>query len=885
MLNTLKLPRALLKPVSAAVLTCATAIGTAQNAATVDQATQPQSAPSSEQSGVAALSEIVVTGSRFGGRIVANSPTPIDVVSGSQIEKSGEIELQQSLKTIVPSFSVSEPTTAGVLDFTSTPNLRGLGPGELLLLIDGKRRHSTGYLNTFNQIGRGDVGYDLSAIPTAAIDHVEILRDGASAQYGADAISGVMNVILSKSLGGSASAMTGITTEGDGFVYEVSSSYGFPLGSHGVVRLTAQYEKRNPTNRARPDTRQQYFGTNGTTFPSGFYGSGVGLTPASGTLDPREATFNRNVYQFGEPGLEQPVLFLNAELPFNEAVTFYSFGGYSKTHGDTPNFFRRPGQDETVRALHPDGFRPDGLITLENDSLAAGARGPDLAGFTWDLSTEYGRSAIDQSLIDSDNVSMGLSSPTIAYVGGSRFAQWTTNLDLTRPLPVGGTDPIELALGAEFRREYYRLVAGEPASYENSGIPILDGPHAGTPAPIGMQPTPGTTPQDATNQSRSSGAGYVELEKHFSPRFLIDAAARYEHYSDFGSDTTYKVATRLAVTHPLALRASFSTGFRAPNLAQSFYSATTDTFINGSQVTLRLFPVDNPVARALGATALRPEKSRNISVGAVFSEDRFLASLDVYQIKLRDRIALSSTFQDPRITALLAGEGFPAIGAVSYMTNGVDTTTRGVDLTGTYQLRTRSWGALAASLAANYNKTSFDRIALTPGALSAIGITTPTFDLTQQVRLTSASPKDKIVLRLNWQYGRFSANLVNTRYGDVSAVAFTSLSAPQIAALTPGYDVRLVPTAPGSRRYQVIQTFGAKIITDLSLSYRIGNGDITLGANNLLDIYPDGNIASTVAGVAAGTNGSDNAGTLPYNYISPFGFNGRFVYVRGSYVF
>lgn len=885
MLTTSRLPSALLRPVSAAVLTCATALATAQTMPTTGQAAQSEPASSSAQPGAPALSEVVVTGSRFGGRIVANSPTPIDVVSGAQIQRSGEVELQQSLKTIVPSFSVSEPTTAGVLDFTSTPNLRGLGPGELLLLIDGKRRHSTGYLNTFNQIGRGDVGYDLSAIPTAAIDHVEILRDGASAQYGADAISGVMNVILSKSLGGSVSAMSGITTEGDGFVYEVSGSYGFPLGSRGVVRLTTQYEKLNPTNRALPDTRQQFFGSNGTKLPSGFYGSGIGLTPASGTLDPREATFNRNVYQFGQPGFEQPVLFLNAELPVSDSVTFYSFGGYSKTHGDTPNFFRRAGQDETVRALHPDGFRPDGLVTLENDSLAVGARGPDLVGFTWDLSTEYGRSAIDQTLIDSNNVSMGASSPTIAYVGGSRFAQWTTNLDLTRPLPLGETDPVELALGAEFRREYYRLVAGEPASYENGGIPILDGPDAGHPASIGMQPTPGTTPQDATDQSRSSAAAYLELEKHFWGRLLIDGAARYEHYSDFGTDTTYKVATRLAIARPLALRASFSTGFRAPNLAQSFYSATTDTFISGNQVTLRLFPVDNPVARALGATPLRPEKSQNVSAGAVFNEDGFLASLDLYQIKLRDRIVLSSTFQDPRITQLLAGEGFPAIGAVSYMTNGVDTTTRGIDLTGTYRLRMQNWGTLATSLAANYNKTSFDRIAPTPGALSAIGITTPTFDLTQQVRLTSASPKDKIVLRLNWQYSNFSASLVNTRYGDVSAVAFTSLTVPQIAAMTPGYDVRLVPTAPGSSHYQVIQTFGAKIITDLSLSYRIGKGEITVGANNLLDIYPDRNIASTAASVAAGTNGSDNAGTLPYNYISPFGFNGRFVYLRGSYLF
>lgn len=885
MLTKSKLARVLLTCLSGGGFMCAAAPGVAQDRMAADAVAGPRQSSATSSSADSTLTEVVVTGSRFGGRIAARSATPIDLVSGSQIQRSGELELQQSLKTIVPSFSVSEPTTAGVMDFTSTPNLRGLGPGELLLLLNGKRRQSTGYLNTNNQIGRGDVGYDLGAIPTAAIDRVEVLRDGASAQYGADAISGVINVILNKSLGGAVSAMTGITTEGDGFVYEASGSYGFPLGARGVVRLTAQYEKRNPTNRALPDTRQQYFGSNGTTFLSGNYGSGVGLTPSNGTLDPREATFNRNVYQFGAPGLEEPVFFVNAELPFNDSVTFYSFGGYSKVHGHTPNFFRRPGQDETVRALHPNGFRPDGLITLENDSLTAGARGSGLGGFTWDLSTEYGRSSTDQWLIDSNNVSMGTSSPTSAYVGGTRFAQWTTNLDFTKPVYFGPGDPLNVAFGAEFRREYYHLVAGEPASYENGGFRILDGPHAGTPAPIGMQPLPGSTPQDATNQSRSSGAVYVELEKHPVERLLVDAAARYEHYSDFGKDITYKLATRLVVTNPLSLRASFSTGFRAPNLAQSFYSATTDTFINGSQVALRLFPVDNPAARNLGSQPLRPEKSRNASVGAVLTDGGFLASLDLYQIKIRDRMVLSSTFQDPRITTLLANEGFPGIGAVSYMSNGVDTTTRGVDFTGTYLFGMGRVGQLSATLAANYNKTTLDRIAPTPAPLSAIGISTPLFDLTQQIRLTSASPKDKEVLRLTWQRGNISASLVNTRYGEVSAVAFTSLTSPQIAALTKGFDVRLVPTAPGSGKYQVVQTFGAKILTDVSLTYRIGQANLTIGANNVLNVYPDRNLESTVASVMAGTNGSDNAGTQTYNYISPFGFNGRFVFVQGSYVF
>ena len=832
------------------------------------------------------LSEVVVTGQRFGGRIVADSPTPIDLVSGGALTRSGNVQLQDSLKTLVPSFSISEPSTATVLDFTGTPNLRGLGPGEVLVLVNGKRYHPTGYLNTNNQVGRGDVGYDLNSIPAAAIGHIEVLRDGASAQYGADAIAGVINLVLDRSLGGSASAMTGVRSAGDGFVYQVTGAYGFPLGDRGVLRLTGQFQSRRATNRALPDTRQQYFGSNGTVTPSSFYGSGVGLTPPKGTLDPREATFNRNVYQFGEAAYTAPAFYLNGDLPLDSGITLYTFGGYSKTDGHSPNFFRSPANDGTVRALFPNGFRPVSLVTLENDSLAVGAKKRDFAGFNWDLSTEYGRSAIDTTYANSDNASLGTASPTSAYAGGPRFAQWTSNLDLTRAIELGAGTPLNFATGLEYRREYYRLVAGAPASYENGGVPILDGPHAGNPAPIGIQAGPGLAPQDASDNGRSSEAIYGELEKDFTDRFMLDAAGRFEHYSDFGNDTTYKVASRWKVARPLALRASYSTGFRAPNLAQSFYSATSDTFLNGSLVELRLFPVDNPVARALGASNLRPEKSRNASAGLVLTgAGGAVVSADLYQIKLRDRIVLSSTFQDARITNLLAGEGFPGIGAVSYMTNGIDTTTRGVDVTANDRFGLGRAGQLSVTIAGNYNKTEVDRVSPTPAALSAIGITTPLFDLTQQIRLTSASPKDKETVSLKWDLGKLSVNLTNTRYGPVSAVAFSSLGAPQIAALTPGFDVHLVPTAPGSSKYQVIETFGQKIVTDLSISYRIDELILTIGSNNLFNVYPDRNLASTVASVDAGTNGSDNAGTLPYNYISPFGFNGRFMYFMAAFSF
>jgi iron complex outermembrane receptor protein len=835
------------------------------------------------------LEMVVVTGTRFGGRIVSDSPTPIDVVSDADLAKSGEVTLHGALKTIVPSFSISQPSTAGALDYTSTPTLRGLSPGELLVLVNGKRRHSTGHLNTNNQIGRGDVSYDFNTIPPGAIGRIEVLRDGASAQYGADAIAGVINVVLDKSLGASTSASTAIYTEGDGFVYDVSGSYGFALPKDGVLRLTARYQDKDNTNRAGSDTRQQYFGTVGGAVraPSDFYGSGVGLTPAGGnaTLDPREATFDRNQFHLGDPEFEAPSVFMNMDLPLTDTLSTYAFGGYSKLEGHGPNFWRRPAQNETVRALHPDGFRPDALIDFENFSFAGGLKGEDLFGFAWDLSSAYGSSRVDSTFIDSNNPSFGANSPVTAYYGGSQFAQWTSNFDVSREIPLGNADPLKVAFGAEYRKEYYELNSGEPNSYLNGGVPILDGPNAGGLAPIGMQPSPGLQPQDASNNQRDSQAVYTELEKEFFGKWLLSGAVRYEDFSDFGDNTTYKLATRFEITEPFALRASYSTGFRAPHLAQSYYSATTTSFASGAPVTLRLFPVDNPVARVLGSSDLKPEESTSISAGFVYTGDALTVSLDAYRIELDDRIALSTTFQDARITTLLTSLGYPGIQSVSYMTNAIDTTTEGVDLTARYRFDLGGAGSLTATLAGNYNETELDFIAPTPAPLAALGITTPLFDLTQQVRMTRAAPKDKASLSLNWERNDLSVNLTNTRYGEVASVAFTSLTPARIAVVTQGYDVELAPTDPAGANSQVIQVFGDEIITDLSISYAFKNLDVTIGSNNLFDTYPDKNIQSTPASVAVGTNGSDNAGTIPYNYISPFGFNGRLVYAKASYKF
>ncbi|RZL74649.1 MAG: TonB-dependent receptor, partial [Sphingomonas sp.] len=478
--------------------------------------------------------EIIVTGSRFGGRTATQSSTPVDAISREALQQSGRVDLIQMLKVQVPSFSAPRPLASGVGDFIQPPSLRGLGAGELLVLINGKRRHTTADLNSSNGIGRGDVAVDFNAIPTLAMSRIEVLRDGAAAQYGSDAISGVINMILDRSLGTIAQAGYVQTTKGDGDTYEASASTGIPLGANGVLRLTAAYQDRDGTNRARADTRQQYFGTNAAgrpVAPSGNYGSGVGLTPSNGTLDPREAGFDRNVFQQGDQPNRNYQLFYNLVAPLPGGTELYSFGGYNRLDGDIQYFFRRPGQDETVRALYPDGYSPGLDTRLENISTAIGLRGDDLAGFGWDLSTVYGVSTVRTTYVDSVNVSLGAASPSRFYRGGSDFYQWTSNLDFTREIPVGDDQPFRLAFGAEYREEAYRLFSGAPDGYRNGGVLIPDGPNAGRPGPIGSQPGPSNGPDDRASIARDSVALYGEVEKRFFGWLLFSGAARHERYS------------------------------------------------------------------------------------------------------------------------------------------------------------------------------------------------------------------------------------------------------------------------------------------------------------------------------------------------------------------
>jgi iron complex outermembrane recepter protein len=823
------------------------------------------------------VEQVVVTGTRFPGRIATKSPTPIDSITINELAPGGRTDLVSALKVAVPSFNSPSPTGSTFSDFATPVTLRGLSPGQVLVLVNGKRRHTIGERNQSNSLGRGDITYDINPIPLAAIGRLEVLRDGATAQYGSDAIGGVLNVVLDETLGASAKVTTGTTGEGDGDMFDLSLAHGAPIGDGGVVRASFHYRDQGGTNRAGLDTRQQYLGNDGRTTPSAFFGSGTGLTPSSGALDPRERTIDRdNLVVIGQSPYEITSGFLNARLPVSRGLELYGFGGYSRLEGSSDALLRRSGQDENVRSIFPDGYRPRSDVVFDDYTVSTGVRGGDVASLAWDLSTTLGGTEIETTATNTVNPSLGAASPTRFRRNGTTNRQWTTNLDFTRELPVGDSSPLKLALGFEYREDHYELTPGDPDSYRNGGAPIVGGPNNGRPAPVGSQPVPGIRNTEARSADRHSVAVYAEVDKELFDRLTLVGALRFEDFSDFGSSTDYKVAARFELTPGLALRANYGSGFRAPALAQSFFNASSASFVNGQLTTVRIFSVNEPAAALIGATPLRPETSTSLSFGAVASRGPFSVSIDAYRIDIDDRIVISSQFQDARLTTLLASNGYPGFAAATYLTNAVDSVTRGLDIAASYRGDFGAFGRLNATLAANFNESKLTRIAGTPAPLAALGINTPLFDLTQQVRFTDSQPKDKAFLSLVWDRDPFQVRLVNTRYGEVSAVALTNRTPAQVAALIPGYDVRLAPVSTTSANSDLIQTYDAKVLTDLEVSARVRrNTTFTVGVNNLLDVYPTVNLPSTVASVAAGTNGADNGGSVRYNPISPFGFNGR----------
>ncbi|PHY19945.1 TonB-dependent siderophore receptor [Caulobacter sp. BP25] len=786
----------------------------------------------------AEVAEVVVTGTRGVARTVIKSPTPIDVLSSAELERTGRAGAFQALQTLVPSFNLPARAGGGTATVIATGGLRGLNPDQTLVLVNGKRRHKTSLINSVSSLYNGSVPADLDLIPTSSIGRIEVLRDGAAAQYGSDAIAGVINIILKDTPGGSLTVTRGQNFDRDDGEYTlVQGSYGTRIGDRGFLNLSFATKDQALSNRAEP------------------IASNVRLYPlVNGALDPREATVNRLVTR-NSGVLPQNGVNLGYNGHYDVgAVELYSFGTYSHRVSDLPFTFRAPTNVNALPQVYPDGFRPN-LVIKENDfELAFGARG-ELRGWSWDLSSTYGKNLAKEHVSETINASLGPNSPTDFYVGKLVSSEWVNSLDVTRGLTVAGGD-LQVSFGAQHRHETYQVGEGEPLSYAAGTYVIPAGqPSAGSRPATGAQAAPGFQPTDASKSSRNNYAAYGEVG-YTQGKLFLGGAVRYEDYDDASGDTVVgKVNGRYEITSWLAVRGAASTGFRAPGLAQEHYAASSSQFrqVNGvlDLLQIKTLPVGSREAIALGAEPLKPEKSKNYSLGLTLEPlPRLSVTLDAYQISVDGRIAITSTLTGAAVSNILIANGLPGSLSAQYYTNAIDTRTRGVDLVTAYRQDLGDYGTVRLTLGYNHNKTKITDIIANPPELAALGANYVLFDRLSRGYLTTAFPRDKVSLGANWSWNKLNVNLRQTRFGSY----------------------RIQQNIPANDR-----KYGAKWITDLEVGYKVlPSVTVAVGANNLLNIYPSRSGPST----AANASYNINTGTGQYPGTSPFGFTGGSYYAR-----
>jgi iron complex outermembrane receptor protein len=904
----------------------------AASASAQDAPTAP--APAAPQAGGAGEDTIIVTGTRRTDRTVADSPVPIDLIGADAIANSGQTETNKILNNLVPSFNFPQPSIADGTDALRPATLRGLSPDQTLVLVNGKRRHVSALLNINGTVGRGSAAVDLNLIPGLAISRIEVLRDGASSQYGSDAIAGVINIQLrSANHGGRATAtygryqttlddvarITGLQTTGgqpfldpadnrvfaatsdgerhahDGEMYTFGANFGLPVGE-GFVNLTAEYRHRDPTNRAGYDLRPNY-------------------NRPTAAFDPRELTFDRLEFRYGDAQTRDYSFFLNAGMPLGGDWEFYAFGSYGQRDGLSAANYRQqsaaanrdygtllPGQTPNAAnfvPLTPDGFLPFIDTNLEDYAGTVGARG-EIGGWHTDLSLGYGHNSFDYIVRNTLNTSFGTASQRTFDAGGLRYGQFVANLDFSNEYDLGLATPLSVALGVEYRGENFQIRPGDLQSYAtgplfrpsvattapncasqggvyNAGTGICSFP--GRAAPAGAQGFPGIPASSETDEGRHSYAGYVELDTNPFEGFTAVLAGRYEHFSDFGDTLNGKLALRYEPVSGYALRGSISNGFRAPSLHQQFFTTTSTNFINGLPVDISTLAVNSPVARALGSRDLEPEKSINLSFGATANPMSGLTlTIDYYRIDIDNRIVLTENLGaagagtaavNAAVKALLDANGFQSVGAARFFVNGLDTRTRGIDAVASYRFRTEGMGNWTLTAAYNYNRTRIVQRLNNLGPLATIpGIVL--FGRVEGIRFTDGQPRDKIVLSADGELGDFGMTLRTTRFGSVISPGATAPLADPLSLTLLGPDDIML---------------GAKWVTDLELRYRaFGRLELAVGADNVFDVYPDrspfGPRPASVGGVYP-----INQYYLPYSGFSPFGFNGRFLYARASVTF
>lgn len=797
--------------------------------------TRSDSEPSdSEQS----LEQVIVTGTRQTGVRAEDSAAPIQVLDAETLAHTGQPNLIQALTQQLPSFN-AENFGGDTSNLTLTARLRGLNPNHTLVLVNGKRRHTTANFHVASGGAQGASSADLDLIPVAAIDHIEVLQDGAAAQYGSDAIAGVINIILKNNAsGGSVTATAGQYYRGDGDTSGYSVNAGFEPIADGYFNITAESRYHAFSDRGDYDHRV----VPGSVLTNSGYDSSWNFIPGYPYLN----------HISGDANYDTKTVFYNAGVKFG-AAELYSFGSYGHKDAESYENYRLPNR---LPAVYPQGFSPRETLLEDDYAGTLGAKG-GLGAWSWDLSSTFGQDKDVIGVTHSANTSLYADegyTPTSFHNGDFISSQWTNNLDVTREFDIGAK-PLTLALGVEQRHEIYEIAAGDAASRYKSG----------------SQSYPGFSLTDAGSHSRDNVGGYVDVAFYPLSRLSVDVAGRAEHYSDFGSTTSGKLTTRFDVSDVVAVRGTVSNGFRAPSLAEEYYSATN---VSPTSASVQL-PANSAAAKLLGFDNLKPEKSTNLSLGVVLNPLPDLnITLDAYQIEIRDRIIGSefiygqngSTTVSQLVLDAITANGNTLESGITYagvqvFVNGADTRTRGLELTARYPTYLGAAGRVDWSLSANYNTTDVTGVVSTPAVLLASvasgnqGLVAP-YSFGKQSALEDTSPKYKAVLGAFYTLGRFTANLRGTFYGEAA-------QSTQIGGVWSRSEV------------------SPAIITDLDLAFELTSAlKVSVGANNLFNQYPD-----ELSAEARGLNISGSNGVGKYPTFSPYGFNGGYYYGRVTYSF
>ncbi len=874
------------------------------------------------------LQEIAVIGSRAAtARTNIQTATPVDVISTKELKSFGQVDVSQILNFVAPSFSSNRQTVTDGTDHIDPASLRGLGPDQVLVLVNGKRRHTTALVNINGSVGRGSVGTDMNVIPVAAVERIEVLRDGAAAQYGSDAIAGVINVVLKKGYTGTSASLTygsnmtnlnfktGDGTQisrsiNDGQVLQFDFSKGFRLGKEGSITFSGQYNDRGRTSRTGLDnTPTIYLGAN-AGFPATPAGQDVTAFRTKLIADDAALATSRNYNRenmiYGNSSARNYGIFANGSIPLDVNSEVYFSGGYTYRTGQGYGNNRVPvarnqqpvGADGNI--YYQDGFLPGIQSDIYDKSLIAGYK-TKISDWTMDVSNVYGNNSFQFTVFNSGNAALpaGANQQTTFDAGKLSFTQNTFNLDFTRNFQkVGAFNYINLAFGGEIRIEKFKITAGELNSYY--GAPILrptaplvvGGPSLGTtPAAPGSQVFPGYQPSDEIDRTRDNEALYADFEAE-TGRLLFGAAARFESFSDFGTTLNGKLSARLQITDEIALRGAASTGFRAPSLHQRYFQNTSTQFINGVPSNTLTVNNDNDIARkTVGVDALRPEKSVNLSLGLTAKlGNSGTLTVDAYQIDITDRIVYSGAYTRAQLGITDAAQ-FPGVNNVRFFANAVNTRTRGIDIVATQRIPVGN-GRLILSAALNFNNNQVTALNSTPlidapknndpANNPSTWYRTALFDRQQYALIESYLPKSKWNLSAAYSSGKFDVTFRTVRFGEVQ---FKNVLDPG-AKKADGTYWNTQFSRNSDVDFPIDQTFSAIWISDLVVGYHLSKSlYASVGANNIFDVYPDQiyiDYRNAVGSIDynAGRDAS-NRGRLLFQP-NQGGYNGRFVFAKLS---